>query len=76
MVSIHLWDRKLISKLISITLGDSLDLGVGGACGGSLMGKITMRASQKDGYKKLDLWVATAVRGSVPEKRETELLIK
>lgn len=73
MASIHFWDRKLIS----ITLGDSLDLGVGGAGGrGALMGKITMRASQKDGYKKLDLWVATAVRGSVPEKRETELLIK
>lgn len=35
-----------------------------------------MRASQKDGYKKLDLWVATVVRGSVPEKRKTELLIK
>lgn len=30
-----------------------------------------MRAShgyKKDGYKKLELWVAAVVRGSVPEK--------
>lgn len=40
------------------------------------MGKITMRASQKDGYKKLNLWFATVVRGSIPEKRKTKLLIK
>lgn len=31
---------------------------------------------KKDGYKKLDLWVAAVVRGSVPEKRETEILTK
>lgn len=71
MVLVRLRD----GKLISITLGDSLDLGVGGGEEGA-NGKITMRTSQKDGYEKLDLWVATVVRGSVPEKRETELLIK